>query len=130
MSGDRLERDLKTVPAQHGRVDASCDVAQLFERERDLAPRLIQPRRRFSVAREALFQQGQLERQGDQPLLRTVVEAPLQPLTLLLSGVDQPPARPAQLLEPSPQFSLQAGVLDCDAGGRGHPGEQLGLVLQ
>ena len=43
MRGDRLERHLEAVPAEHGRMETARNRAKLVERHRDLASRLIEP---------------------------------------------------------------------------------------
>ena len=129
--GERLERDRQPVPAEHRRVQAARDVAQLLERERDLASR---PTRAGACASGSpssmLLEQAELERERDQPLLGAVVEVALEPLALLLSGLDHAPARAPQLLEPRLQLGLQARVLERDRGGRADRIEQLRLVVQ
>ena len=106
------------------------DLAQLLERGRDLAPRLTEPRARIRVAVQLLFEQAQLERERDQPLLRAVVQVALEPLALLLTSVDDPRARALELFQASSQLGVQPGVLECDAGRRADRVEQLGLVTQ
>ena len=58
------------------------------------------------------------------------MEVALQPLPLLLAGLDHPRARAPQLLEVRLLLGLQAAVLERDPGGRTHRSEQLGLILQ
>ena len=73
---------------------------------------------------------AELERERDQPLLGAVVEVALQPLPLLLSRLDHPPARAAQLLEAGLQLDVQPAVLERDGGRRADRVEQLGLVVE
>ena len=97
-------------------MKAARDLAELLERRRDLAPRDCEALLRVRVAVELLLEQAQLERERDQPLLCAVVQVALQPLALALAGLDDPRARPAQLLEPRPQLGVEAGVLERDPG--------------
>ena len=74
------------------------------------------------------LEQAQVEREGDQPLLRPVVQVPLQALALVLRGFDDPGARAPQLLEPGSQVGLQPTVLERDPGCCADGVEQFGLV--
>ena len=56
--GELLERDREAVPADDGRMDAPRDVAQLLERRRDLAPRLVERGPRVGVVAEPLARAG------------------------------------------------------------------------
>ena len=60
--------------------------------DRDLAPRVIEPRAALRVALELLLEQAQLEREGDEPLLRAVVQVSFEPLALLATCFDDPRA--------------------------------------
>ena len=85
---------------------------------------------RVRVVAELRLEQAELERQRDEPLLGAVVQVALEPLALLLAGLDDARARAPQLLEPGAQLGLQPGVLERDPGGRAHGVEQLGLVAR
>jgi hypothetical protein len=61
---------------------------------------------------ETLFQQSELERERDQPLLGAVVEVALQPLPLLLARLDDAPPRSPQFLEASSELSLEPAVFE------------------
>ena len=128
--GELLERDRQPVTREHGRMEPARDGAQLLERHRDLALRLVQSLPRIGVVAQLLLEHAQLEREGDQPLLRAVVQVALQPLPLPLPGLDHTCARALQLLEMRLLLGLQAPVLQRDAGRRADRSEQLGLVLQ
>ena len=65
----------------------------------DLPARLIEARPRARVVAELLSSRLELERERDQPLLRAVVEVALQPLALLLPGLEHSRARAPQLVE-------------------------------
>src|SRR5213592_533292 len=90
--GNRLESYFKSMPAEHGRMQTARHGAQLVERDGDLAPRPIEPSRRLGVTVHLLLKQTQLEREGDEALLSTVVEVAFQPLSLLLARFDHPRA--------------------------------------
>src|SRR5439155_13855531 len=83
LGDDRFQGDFQPVSAQHGGVDSAGDVAKLLEREGYLVPRLIEAGPRLGVGREPLFEQAELEGEGNEPLLCAVVEVSLQPLPLL-----------------------------------------------
>ena len=86
------------MPADHRRVNAPRHVTQLLERQCDLAYRLIQAIHGIGVADKPLLEHAQLEREGDQPLLRSVVEVAFESLPLVLAGLDHSAARALQLL--------------------------------
>src|ERR687897_63072 len=118
------------MPTHDGRVDAARDIAKLLERRRDLAPCLIETCPRFGITVQALFEQAQLERQGNEPLLCAVVKVPFESPALVLASVDDPRARALELFQASPQLGVQAAVFECDAGGRADGVEQLGLITK
>ncbi|OLD99497.1 MAG: hypothetical protein AUG91_06665 [Actinobacteria bacterium 13_1_20CM_4_69_9] len=86
----RLERHVQPVAAENRRMDSVRNVAELRERQRDLLPRLVEPRLRVRLGVELLLQHVELERERDQTLLRSVVEIPFEPLPLLLTRGDHP----------------------------------------
>jgi hypothetical protein len=126
----RLERDREAMAAEDGGMDSPSHVPQLLEREPDLTSGRIELLLELGLVRELLLEQAQPQRQRDQPLLRAVVEIPLEPLALLLSGFDHAGSRSLQLLEASPELRVQAPVLERDAGGRADSIEQLVLVVE
>src|SRR5512134_1155355 len=93
-----------------GRVDPSRDIPKLLERRRDLPPCLIETCPRFGIAVQALFEQAQLERQGNEPLLCAVVKVPLESPALVLTSIDDPRARALELLQASSQLGVQSAV--------------------
>ena len=114
MRGERLQRNLQPVTAEHGRVQAAGHGAQLLERGRDLAPRPLELSRRLGVVRQVPLEHAQLERERDEPLLGAVVEVALEPLALLLAGLDHARARALELLQLRLLLGLQAAVLERD----------------
>ena len=90
--GELLESDRETVTADDGRVNPERDLAELSERRGDL---LSRPGKALAgaVIPQLLLEQAELERQRDQPLLRAVVQVPLESLPLLLTCLDHSRAR-------------------------------------
>src|SRR4029450_10108828 len=115
-SDHRLERHFQSVSAQDSRMDAAGDVAELLERASDLTTRLIDPSLSFRIRAQPLLEQAELEREGDQPLLRAVVEIALQSLPLPLACSYHPRAGALQLFEARLQLGVQARVLERAAG--------------
>jgi hypothetical protein len=64
----------------------------------------------------------------DQPLLRAVVDVPLEPTPLLVAGGDDPRPRLLDLGQPAPHLHPQAADLDRKAGGLDHAVEQVGSL--
>jgi hypothetical protein len=118
------------VPGDDGRVDAAGDVTQLVEREGDLLPESGQLFPHALVGRQFPLEQPQLQRQGDQPLLRAVVQVPLEPAALGLRRLDHPRPRAVQLLQSGLQLGLQPAVLERDPRRRADAVQQLGFVAQ
>ena len=127
--GHLLERDREPVAGDDRGMDPAREVAQLGEREIDLALRDVQLRPRIRVGQAAL-EQLQVERQRHQPLLGAVVQVALEALALLLPLLDHPRTRAAHLLQARAQVDVQLRVLERDSGGSRHRGEQLRLVQQ
>ena len=73
-------------------MDAAREVAQLVERRCDLALGLSSRARASGSSPSSPLEQPQLQRQGDEPLLGAVVQVALEPLALLLPGLDDPGA--------------------------------------
>src|SRR5881409_3623269 len=90
---------------------------------------MLDARAGLGVAVDPLLEQAQLERKRHEALLRAVVQVALEPLTLLLAGLDDPQARAPELLHARGQLGLQPCVLQREAGRRADGGEQLGLVV-
>src|SRR6266516_5276728 len=111
-------------------MQAARDGAKLVERDRDLAPRLVEPRARVAVAGHLFLQQAQLERERDQPLLGSIMQIALQPLALTLPRLDHPCTRTLQLLQVSFLLGMQTPILERDPGRSTYGGAQLMLFLQ
>ena len=83
-------------------MDPARELAQLLERLRELVGRrrdeLLRQR---GVGTDAVVDHPELERDGDEPLLRAVVEVALQPPPLRVARGDEALARGAQLREPA-----------------------------
>ena len=118
------------MPAHDGRMDARARPRAALRVTWRSRACLIEAHARFAIAAHAALRAGQLERQGDQPLLRTVVQVALQSLPLLLPCLDDPRARSLKLFQARPQLDVQSSVLECDAGRSGDGIEQLGLIGQ
>ncbi len=78
-------RRLEPALGQHRRTDAACDVAQLGQRALGLQARVVHERRgarRVLPGRDPLLGQSEVQRDGDEPRLRTVVQVALDALEL------------------------------------------------
>src|SRR5947209_20092639 len=102
-----MQRNCEAMRGDDGWVDATRDLPQLGEREGDLALCMSQSLRCAVILAQLLLDQSQLERQGDESLLRAVVQVALQELALLASGFDHPPAGPTKLDQASVQLRVQ-----------------------
>ncbi len=91
-------------------MDPTSELTELLEPERQLVARLRdQLRRGRRVLGEPRPGDAKPERERDQPLLRTVVEVPLEPPPLGVAGLDDARTRRRQLLE-----GLRICNGDCD----------------
>ena len=88
-----------------------CETPQLVERRGHLEDRLIEIGIRMPRLREP-----QLEQQGDDLLLRTVVQIALESATLGVEGVDEPRARLPEVGDAAREFGLQSLVLEGEPG--------------
>ena len=107
MRRELLERDLEPVCTDDGGMEAGSDRAQLFEGSGDLTPCRPQPRRRVVVPGESFLEQTQLQGEGDEALLRPVVQVALEPLPFLLPRFDYARTRARDLLEPRAQLDVK-----------------------
>src|SRR5919204_1774620 len=97
-------------------MDPAGELAELAQRQIELAPGLLELLDRAGVIGELPLQGDQLQRERDEALLSPVVEVALEAAPLALSGLDDAGARLPQLLHPRTQLRLQAAVLERDAG--------------
>ena len=79
---------------------------------------------------DAALDHPQLERDGDEPLLRAVVEVALEPPPLRVAGGDDALARGAQLREPVLGLGLQPRVVERDRGRGGDGLDELRIVVE
>ena len=80
-------------------MDPAREIAELLERLRELALHLLELPACGRVLPDFLLEQAELEREGDEPLLRSVVQVPFQALALFLAGLDCACTRASYLLE-------------------------------
>ena len=92
-----LERAREAVSRHHDGVDPASDLAKLVERRSHLSSRLVDPLHRGPIAGELFLEQAELQREGHQPLLGSIVEVALQALTFILRGHDVARETPATL---------------------------------
>ncbi len=111
-----FERCLEAVVAEHRRVDAAGELAQLGGRLVELRKGFVQQLAgRGRVVVELAAHQAQAHGQRHQPLLGAVVEVALDPAAFLVPGLDDAGARGAQLGYLRLQLGGQLEVL----GGQG-----------
>ena len=122
--GERLERGAQAAVGEHRRVDAARELAQLLQRERELLRRVRRGSRRRAPGseRELALREAERERERDEPLLRAVVQVPLEPPPLGVGRLDEPHARAAELvLVPRALAHVEAG----EQRGRARPAPSL-----
>ena len=108
----------EAVVGEHGGMDAARELAQLRERDGELVAELVDGGGRLRVVAQPRAQQPQVERERDELLLGAVVQVALDLAAGVVGGLDDPPARVAQLLQPRAQVGLQALVVERQRGGR------------
>jgi hypothetical protein len=90
---ERLERRAQAPLGQDRRVQAAGELAQLVEPDLELAHGVVQQRaRHLRPGGELRPREAQLQRHGDERLLRAVVEVALQAPALLVADHHQPGA--------------------------------------
>ena len=82
--GHRLERHREPAAGEQRRLQPVRQVAQLVDGRADLLPGVVDPSRDVRVGAQAALDQGELDRERDQPLLGAVVQVALQALPLAL----------------------------------------------
>ncbi len=104
--GQRLERGPEPVIAEHGRVDAARELAQLLDGGLRVYARLRDQRERaLRVAGEARLGEAEGDGHRDHALLRAVVQVALDAAPLGVGGRDDALARGAQVVDPIAQRS-------------------------
>ena len=129
--GQRLDRPGQPGLGEHGGVDAAGQLPQLGQRLLRLLAGRLDQRLELGIdpGRAAA---GHAERQGqrDQPLLRPVVQVPLESAAFGVSGLHDPgPGRPDQL-QLGLDLGLQPGMLQGHARRRRGQPDQLRLEFQ
>ena len=128
---ERLERGVEPAVAEHCRVDAARQLAQLLERRVELGRgRREQLLGLAGRSRQPGARHPQLQRHRHEPLLGSVVEVALEPAPLAECRVHPAPALVAQLLDLRPQLRVQALVLERQRGRGAHRRDQVALVVQ
>jgi hypothetical protein len=108
-----LERRRESAVGEHGWVQAARELAQLFERLLEVLPDALEHRlTRERVVVQRLLGQPQVEGKGDEALLRTVMQVPLEAPSLGDACVDEPGARVPHFVEPGAQLRKETLVLE------------------
>ncbi len=135
--GQRGQGGIETAVGEDGRVDAAHEVTQLGQGLLHLAVRVVQRGGRLRVAGGPPSGRAELHAEGDQALLRAVVQVALDPATLLVGGTDRgrarlrqddgptlrdvgPGLRRADLLRPRRRAQHRPGAADQREGRRLH----------
>lgn len=105
-----FQSDCQSVAADDRRMQAAGNVSQLAKRFRNLAPCALQPPLSSGIIVRLFGKQAQFKSEGNQPLLRTVVEISFQAATLVLLRLDDPTTRALKLLQPRSQLGFQAAI--------------------
>jgi hypothetical protein len=129
--GEAGQRRVEAAVGEHRRVDAADQFAELDEGGLGLGVRLVdEGGRGVNVVGELRLRPAEFHRDGDEPLLRAVVQVPLDPPALGLGRVHHP--LPADLklgdprLEPRVTRRGQEPAGEGGVGGREPPGERGG----
>lgn len=111
MPREVVERRGKTAVGESRGVQAVGQVAELADRRLRRRSTLGQrPPHPVVVATEV--RRPQLHREGEQALLRTVVEIPLDPAPLLPLGLGEPTTGALHIAEPARELGAKAGVVE------------------
>ena len=98
------------IPCARVRSSSSVLVAVSRAAEKSAVDRDVAGTRGNSLAAP------QLEREGEQELLRAIVQVPLETTSFRLASLDDPSARCTQLIHPASPLQLKALVLDREPG--------------
>ena len=125
----RLERGHQPTVGEQRRVDAPGQLAQIVERLGGVAPELLQQASGGGgVPLHQPVGQLQLHRQGDQLLLRAVVDVPFDPAPLLVLRRDEALLRRLEVREACLQVLGQPHVPQHQSDLGGEVGDELFLV--
>ena len=117
----RVDRGRQSLVGQEWRVHTTRELSEVLERVGHVALELLQhPVRLHEVLRRGRAGELQPDGQGDELLLRAVVQVPLEASSFLVLCRDQPLARGAEILD-------QLGVREHEPGLRGQVGHELFL---
>ena len=128
--GERVERSAEAALGQAGGVEAARELAQLGVGERRLLAHPLEQRGRplRVVADTAQGEAGEMA-EGEQALLRAVVEVAADPATLVVGGLDHAGARRRDLGLVLAQGDLVAAALDLGGRAGGEDRQRGELVL-
>ena len=107
---DVAQRRPEAALGQHRGMDAAREVAQLADRALGLVARLTDEVERVVAAPEPVARHPQVQRDGDEPLLRPVVQVALQAPALGVGGGDDARLRGAQVDDARVELGLAAVV--------------------
>ena len=107
-------------------MDAARQLAQVLQRGRQLGVGPLDQRGGLAVAVHTCLEQPQVDGEGHELLLRSVVQVALQPPPRGVGGLDYADPRRAQVLEACAQVGLELLVVEGQCGGRRRGLHQLG----
>ena len=114
-SCQRIDRSLEPFVPEKGRVDSSGQLAQFGNRLLDFVLCAYEDGRRGRVSPGTF--EAECDGQCHEPLLRAVVEVPLDPPPFCVGGCDDPAARRAHLGELRTHLCRQTLVFEHEPGG-------------
>jgi hypothetical protein len=110
-------------------MDAPSKLAQLAEGRLQLAAGgLRQLTDALLIVLQELLDHAQAKSKRHQPLLRPIMEIPLEPAPLGEGCLDDAHARGAQLVDLGSQLGVKALVLECERSRRADRAHELGIV--
>ena len=112
-------------------MDALAELAELVQRRSEGLPCFLDdPTHGLGVRGQLRLGEPERHRDGDEPLLRAVVQVALEPPPFRIGGVDHPRTRDSKLFEPRAQVGLQTFVLEREPGGGTDGVDEIGLILE